>query len=119
MTLHLSQIALTLARTFISASLHQSLSPVYNTSPTQVVRGNLQLYLIARQNTNKVHPHFAANVREHHMTIFQANPEHGVGQRFFNRALNLNYIFLGHNSRRKVNIFACLERVEGLSFAIF
>src|SRR5262249_29650168 len=96
MTLHLSQIGLTLARTFMAALYTLSLfGPVYDSPAGQVVRRDLELDFVARQNADKVHTHLTADVGEHLVAVLQRDFEHGVGQRLLHGAFNLDDIFLG------------------------
>lgn len=105
MTLQLSHIVLTLARTFTAASFlgvwvvseetaayrsSELLVPVGDATSFEVIWSELYLDAIARQDSDVVHPHFPGNVREHLMAIFQFDPEHGVGE-------GLNYGPLHHD----------------------
>lgn len=126
-TLHFSQIFLTLGRTFNSypscllslllchyrsvttalslpsrcrrtsgAALHEHLLVSIRNSPSgQVIRRELDLDLVPRQNPDVVHPHLARDVSQDLVPIFQFDPEHRVGQRFHNRSLNENGVIFG------------------------
>src|ERR1700741_5197022 len=64
--------------------------------PRQVVRRQIDRYLVARQDLDVVHPHFSRDVAEDHVTVFQLHPERRVGQRFQDLALHLYRFFLRH-----------------------
>src|SRR5271163_4059780 len=121
MTLHFSQIALTLGRTFIARPVHspgprarhvstarpcptwpggpgpappvptprrrcgRSLVPVRDPPSTQVIRCDLHLHAIAREDADPVHPHLARAVGQYFVAVLELHPEHGVGQRLDNR----------------------------------
>jgi hypothetical protein len=59
MTLHFSQIFLTLGRTFMSISLEA----VCNAASGEVVWGEFHLDFVAGKNTDVVHAHFSGDVR--------------------------------------------------------
>ena len=89
MTLHFSQIFLTLGRTFIAFSLEA----VCNTTAGEVVWGEFHLNLVARKNTDVVHTHFSGDVRQHLVAVLELHAEHCVRQGFENRALEHDRIF--------------------------
>ena len=43
-----------------------------------------------------MHPHLAGDVSEHHMAVFQFDPEGGIGEVFNNLSLHLDDIVLRH-----------------------
>src|SRR6267378_3339193 len=45
----------------------------------EVVRRQLNLHAIARQDPDEVHPHLPADVRQHLVSVFELHPEHRVG----------------------------------------
>ncbi len=112
-TLHLSQIFLTLGRTFILlptafavAVLRAESRPVASrpkcrrllvairdTASLEVVRGELHLNAISGKNTDVVHSHLAADVREDLMPVLQLDPKHGVRKRLGDGALEDNRVF--------------------------
>ena len=51
--------------------------------------------LVAGGNTDVVHSHFAGNVGKHLVSVFEFDTEHGVRQRFNDRAFNQNCVVLG------------------------
>jgi hypothetical protein len=63
-------------RPFIAVSVSQDY-----TSPVKVIRRHLNGNGVARQNADKMHSHFARDVRRNFVPIFQFNIEHGIGQR--------------------------------------
>ena len=54
------------------------LVPVSDAAAREVVRSELYLDAIARQNSNVVTAHLSRDVPEHLMSILELNPEHGV-----------------------------------------
>ena len=97
-TLHLSQIFLTLVRTFIvlrlrSRRTRRSLVPVGDTTSLEVVGGEFHLDAIPRKDPDVVHPHLSADVREHFMAVLELDPEHGVRERLGDGALEDDRIF--------------------------
>src|SRR5256712_14018995 len=64
--LQCSQRTLIDGRTFIaSSSPRPSLESIGDPASGQVVRRELDLHAVARQDPDEVHPHLAAHVREH------------------------------------------------------
>src|SRR5437016_2562330 len=82
------------ARTPIISSL--LLEPVRDPAPCEVVRRQLDLHAVPRQDADEVHAHLAAHVREHAVAALQLHAEHRVGQRLHNGALDLDRVFFGH-----------------------
>jgi len=74
MTLHFSQIFLTLGRTFIAISLEA----VCDTTSGEVVWGELNLNLVTRKNSDVVHAHLSGDVRQHFVSVLEFDLEHGV-----------------------------------------
>jgi hypothetical protein len=112
MTVHLLQIFRTEDRTFIADTLpvfkvfylcagaptwkrrRSLLETIGNSSPRQIIRGQLHRDLVSRQNLDEVHPHLARYVRQDLMAIFHLDPEHGVGEGLQDRSLYFNRVFL-------------------------
>src|SRR5882724_4804182 len=72
------------------------LEPIGDPAPGEVVRGQLDLHPIARQDADEVHPHLPADVREHLVAVLELDPEHRVGQRLDHHPLDLDRVFFGH-----------------------
>src|SRR6266542_3307912 len=72
--LHLTQIFLTDALTFMALSL----VPVNDPAPRQVVRRQLDENFVARQDPDEVLSHLARDVRQDLMLVFQLHFEHRV-----------------------------------------
>src|SRR5207244_13405723 len=70
--------------------------PVRDPAPREVVRRQLDLHPIAREDPDEVHPHLAAHVREHPVTVVQLHSEHRVGQRLHHGPFDLDRVFLRH-----------------------
>src|SRR5215212_2812556 len=96
-TLHLSQIFLTLGLTFTRrASLARSaglLVPVDDATPGQVVRRELHHHSVLGEDPDVVLTHLAADVGEHLVSVGQLDPEHGVGEGLHDGALDLDHAF--------------------------
>src|SRR5437763_12005491 len=98
MTLHLSQIFRTDARTFIALSLF---IPISYAPAIQIIRRKLNQNSIARKNTNEVFAHFAGNVRQYLVPVFfQLDPKHRVRQCFKDFRHELYRFFLRHTERQ-------------------
>jgi hypothetical protein len=91
--LHLLQIFLTDALTFISGLLS---FPVNDSASGQVVGRELYFDFVARKNLDVMHPHFARDMSQHFVSVVQLHAEHGVGERFQNRAGYLDRILFRH-----------------------
>jgi len=59
----------------------------------EVVRGELYLDAITRENTDVVHPHLAGNVSQYFMAIFEFNTKHGVWKGLGNGPLQYDRVF--------------------------
>src|SRR5512146_3593781 len=111
MTLHLSQIFFTDARTFMSvlssqkSVLRNSFSstakelfvPIHNSSPGQVVGRKFHRHAVPGKDTNEVLAHFAGDMRQYLMLVLQFDLEHGVGQRLDHHGHHFNRVFFAHS----------------------
>ena len=99
-TLHLSQMGLTLGFTFTASSilfLVWLLVSVNDAAPGQVVGRQLHHDAVLGQDADIVLPHLAADVGENLVTVLQLNAEHRIGQGFDHATLDLDgTVFLGH-----------------------
>src|SRR6266851_513440 len=121
MTLHLSQIFFTDARTFINLSLvvrrwslanpHPSFPraaavptrlfiAIHNPPAIQIVRRKLNCNFISRQNANEILAHLAGNMRQNLVFVFQFHLEHGIRQRLQHRRHHFNRVFFAHELLR-------------------
>src|SRR3954451_8176279 len=91
-TLHLSQIFLTLGLTFTVVLL--LLVPVDDPTAGQVVRRQLDHDSVLRKDADVVLPHLAADVRQNAVTVGELDAEHGVRQWLDNAPLDLDGAFL-------------------------
>ncbi|MDQ1363514.1 MAG: hypothetical protein QG652_1375 [Pseudomonadota bacterium] len=62
---------------------------VGNAAFFQIVRCQLNGYLVAGHDTNVVFTHLARDVGCDNMAIFELYPKHGIGQRVDHRAIHL------------------------------
>ena len=61
----------------------------------QIIGRHLDCHLVARQDSDKIHPEFSGNMRQNRMTISNVHTESGVWQRFCYDAFQLNYVIFG------------------------
>ena len=73
-----------------------SFRPEDDTSPGQIVRRQLNCYLVAREDPYVVHTHLSGNMTKHYVTILQLHAERGVREIVNNLPLHLNDVFLRH-----------------------
>src|SRR4051812_1241549 len=95
-TLHLSQIFLTLGLTFTAADPYWFGLLVAVDDPTagQVVGRELHHHAVLRKDADVVLPHLAADVRQDPVTVGELDAEHGVRQRLDHAPLDLDGAFL-------------------------
>lgn len=63
---------------------------------TQVIRRQLNRYLVTGQYANIVHTHFPGNKAQHDMTVFELYPERCIGEVLDNLSLHFYQVFLRH-----------------------
>ncbi len=61
----------------------------------QVVWRELDLHLVAGGDADVVHAHLSRDMGKHLVPVFEFDTEHGIGQRFNNRAFDQNCVVLG------------------------
>src|SRR5215471_11558903 len=83
-TLHLSQIFLTLGRTFICL-----LMAVGDAAATWVVRAHFDSHAVTGQNPNIKLPHTSADCSEHDQPVVTLHTKHRVRQRLLDDAIEL------------------------------
>src|ERR1051325_1783507 len=105
-TLHLSQIFLTLGLTFTVPFL--LLVPVDDATAGQVVRRELHDHSVLGKDADVVLPHLAADVRQYAVPVGELDAEHGVRQRLDDAPLDLDGAFLLRHILRK---FPCVDVV--------
>jgi hypothetical protein len=99
MTLHFSQIVFTEGRTFISVSVCSKdavsllVSPD-DPTPGEVVRSDLHLHAVAREDADAVHAQLAGAVGQYLMAAVELDSEHGVREGLVNDALHHERVFL-------------------------
>src|SRR6187401_208500 len=115
MTLHLSQIFLTLGLTFMGVSLYslssyprdaagrylqqRLLVAVYDPTAGQVVRAQFHDHAVLGEDADVVLTHLARNVGKNFVAVGQLNAKHRIGKSFDYCALDLDdTVFFGHNS---------------------
>src|SRR3954467_10633156 len=113
-TLHLSQIFLTLGLTFTADSLRICfwlLVPVDDATAGQVVGRQLHHDTVFRKDADVVLPHLAADVRQDLVTIGELDAEHGVRQRLEQAPLDLYGAFL---LRHVLRLCSCDATLDGV-----
>src|SRR5215212_7966728 len=122
-TLHLSQMGLTLGFTFTarrscSSSRRSLLVPVNDAAPGQVVGRELHHDAVLGQNADVVLPHLAADVGENLVSVLQLNAKHRIGQGFDHATLNLDgTVFLGHYCSEILRVLTNRWRLVGAVIA--
>lgn len=72
---------------------------VDDASAGQVVRAQLKLDGVARQDADEVTTHFSGDVRQHHVPALELNAEHRVLQRLGHSSNYFNSFFFRQNGR--------------------
>jgi len=62
----------------------------------QIVRGHLDIDLVADADADEVFAHFAGNMGEDFMAVWQSDAKHCPGQHLADRPLQFNWLFFGH-----------------------
>ena len=63
-----------------------------NSAAGNIVRRHLHRDLVTGENSDKVHPELSGNMRQYDVAVADIHLEHGVGQGFYYRALEFDYI---------------------------
>src|SRR6478752_5380162 len=113
-TLHLSQIALTLGLTFTGEVLSNGwlLVAVDDPTPSEVVRRQLHHHAVLGEDPDVVLAHLAADVGEDLVPVAQLNAEHGIRQGFRNGALELDHAFFLRHVLHNLSV-GCLPWCTG------
>src|SRR5882724_936032 len=127
MILHLSQIFLTDALTFInqfsvpgsqfsenhsagaSPALQNLFVAIYNPPAIQVVGRKLDRDFVSRQYADEVLPHLPGNMRQHLVFVFQLHLEHGIRQRLEHHRHHFNRVLFTHRPPRSSSQFPALS----------
>jgi len=80
MTVHFSQIFLTLVRTFmcVLSCLSGLFVAIRDTTAGEVVGSEFHLHFVARKNSDVMHPHFPGDVRQDFVAILEFHSEHCI-----------------------------------------
>jgi len=81
---------------FVYASLAPSATAVNDSTFGQIVGGQLNSHLIARQDANVVLAHFAGDVRGYGVTVRELHAERSVRKRVDDTSFHLNCILFRH-----------------------
>lgn len=74
------------------------LEAIGDTAARQVVNRKLDGYLVARQDFDVVHAHFAGNMRQNLMAVLEFDLEHRVRKGFENRSFKFDDVFFCQES---------------------
>src|SRR5438132_415564 len=83
------------AGTYFHFGVLELLVPIGDATAGQVVRRQLHLDPIPRQDPDVVHPHLPGDVREDLVPVVELHAEHGVGERFRDLPFQHDRVFLG------------------------
>src|SRR5690242_17270007 len=115
-TLHLSQIGLTLGFTFTVQPFLVRLGllvPVDDPTPGEVVRRELHHHAVLREDPDVVLAHLAADVGENLVSVGQFDPEHGIRKGLHDGALHLDHaFFLRHVLHNLLDVGVSLSTVS-------
>ena len=70
--------------------------PVGNPPLAEIIRGQFNGDLVTTQNPDVMLAHLARNMGRHDMTVFQFDPEHGVGKGLGDGSFHFNVFFFCH-----------------------
>lgn len=82
--------------TFIPIPNSHLFKAIGDTASRQIIRRHFHRDLIARKNTDEMHPHFPRNMSQYDMAIIEPDSKHGIGERFRYRPLHFDNVFLCH-----------------------
>src|SRR6266536_3426814 len=72
--------------------------PIDNSSPRQIVRGELDQDLVAGQDANEILTHLSGDMSQHHVFVLQFYTEHSVGKGLNHCSNHLNGFLFRHMS---------------------
>src|SRR4029450_1561880 len=101
-TLHFSQILLTLGRTFMTIP---SLVAIGDATSTEVVGRELNLHLVAGEDADVIHAHLAGDVGQNLVAVLQLDTKHGIREGFDDLPLQDDRIFLGFRQGVLLNAY--------------
>jgi hypothetical protein len=70
-----------------------------------IVRRDLNLHFVARDDADEILSHFSADMGENPLAVWQGYPKHRIGQNFGDRSLDNQRFLLGH-------IGNCLHKLQ-------
>ena len=73
-----------------------SAMPEGNSRLAEVVRGHLDVHLVAHADADEVFSHLTGDMGKHFMTVGERHPEHRARQDLGDRAGNFNWFFFSH-----------------------
>lgn len=94
--MHFAQMGFTDDLTFIPTPNSLLFKAIGDTAPRQIIGRHFHCDFIARQNTNKMHPHFPRDMRQYDMAVVEFYAKHGIRKRFRDGPLNFDNIFFRH-----------------------
>src|SRR5688572_26735271 len=94
MTRHRSHMALTEGRTFTLSSSGRLFETEGDSAAAEVVRGQLDLDPVTREDPDVVLAHLSRDLREHLVATLDLHTEHRAGQGFHYLSLDLDLLVL-------------------------
>src|SRR3954453_6851767 len=88
--------------------------PVDDAGAVEVVGRELAADPVAGQDPDPVAPHLSRHVTEHDVVVVELDPEHGVRERLDHLALELQFLFFGHQNSVAPKGVRPLSGVAGL-----